>query len=105
LGRTGKFGRTIKAGRAIGVFEKEQHVGYSKKKLIERNEISGHHHAVDVPPGEYSRNELIKRPEDRLDALKAAIDADSSKDGKITLDSPALGDAISRLPGRSKKEE
>jgi hypothetical protein len=48
-------------------------------------------------------NELHNRSEARVNALKAAIDSDSSKDGKIKLDSPALGNAVSRLPGRGKR--
>ena len=75
-------------------------MGYKNSKTIERNPISGHYHHKDIETnGEFSGNELRARSDARLSALKAAIDADSSKGGKIRSgDSPALGDALSRLP-------
>lgn|SRR5262249_6760252 len=76
-------------------------MGYRKSNLIQRNPISGAHHHVDISDErEVSPQELSARSDARLNALKAAVDADSSKNGVMKSESqhPALGDAMSRLP-------
>lgn len=67
-------------------------------KTIARDSISGHHQHVDVQDGTHSVSELNKRTAERLEALKAAIAADSDKADETTLDHPAYGNALSRTP-------
>jgi len=73
-------------------------MGYSSKKLVQRDEISGLHQHVDVPDGSHSVDELTKRAASRLEALAQAIAKDSDPADETTLDHPANGDALSRAP-------
>ena len=69
-------------------------MGY--KKTIQRNEISGTFEHNDVPDGEHSVNELRARSDARHQALSDAHKADWTAGS--TLDHPAYGNALSRLP-------
>lgn len=67
-------------------------------KTIARDSISGHHQHVDIADGTHSVSEINNRTAERLEALKAAIAADSDKAGETTLDHPAYGNALSLMP-------
>ena len=69
-------------------------MGY--KKTIQRNEISGAFEHNDIESGEVSVNELRARSDARQAALNEAHKKDWSDPN--TVNSPAYGNALSRLP-------
>ena len=83
---------------------KEQQMGY--KKLIQFDKTAGQHVHGDVQTGEHSATELQRREDQRGEALKAAIEGQSSKQGVSgdTLDHPAWNDAKQRLAAQYDRE-
>jgi hypothetical protein len=76
-------------------------MGYSSKKTIQRNEISGLFEHNDVPDGSHSVNELRARADARQQALSDAHKADWPENMNATdanVEHPTYGNAGSLLP-------
>lgn len=67
-------------------------MGYTKKATHEREQISGHHVAVDVQDGSHGAEDLARRNASRQDAINAAHKADWPKD--MTSNVPEAQDPI-----------
>lgn len=79
-------------------------MGY--KKLIQFDKTAGQHVHGDVQTGEYSAKELQRREDARAEAYKAAIEAQSSKQGVSgdTLQHAATDDAVQRTRAEYNRE-
>ena len=65
------------------------------KASVTRDSVSGHFIVNDIPPGEYSGEELSRLAQSQADALNAANEKDQAK-GFTEAGNPALGDAMSK---------
>jgi hypothetical protein len=72
-------------------------MGYSKKETISRDPISGLFQQNDLESGEVSVNQLRARGEARQTALNEAHTKDWTDDPN-SVNSPAYGDAMSKMP-------
>lgn len=73
-------------------------MGYTKKKLVQRDSISGFHYTNDVADGTYGAEELSKRSASMQEQLNEAITADWTP-GKSKPESTdkCLGDSYARV--------
>lgn len=76
-------------------------MGYTKKATHEREQISGHHVAVDVQDGSHGAEDLARRNAARQDEINAAHKADWPKDMTSSVpesQDPILAYTMTKLP-------